>query len=190
MTSAVTAINRVVLVVLGLALAVGGALGLALGFDTFGRAAARRPLLTRDVSRYADRNAWFWWAVAAACILVGILALCWLLAQARTEGIGRVDLTRDGDDGLTSLHAGALTDAVENDIRGVRGVTAARARLRGNRARRLDVVVNLDERADIGQLRDRLRDATVPHTRDVIDDPELPVNVELRPAGRPAQRVE
>jgi hypothetical protein len=188
-TSAVNAINRIVLSALGLLLLVGGVLGLALGFEAFGRSAAHGPLLTPRISDYPSQHEWFWWAVGAACAVIGVLALWWLLAQARTEGIRRLDLTRDGDDGLTVVHAGALTEAVETDITTTRGVTGASAHLRGNRGRRLDIVVDLDDRADIRQLREKLTNRSIPRAREVVDDPELPVTVELRPTPGRQRRV-
>jgi hypothetical protein len=84
-----------------------------------------------------------------------------LLAQLHTDRIGRLDLTRDDREGRTVVHAGALTAAVEEEARSLRGVVGASARLVEDRARTL---------------------------RLAVDDPELPVDVELRPGRRSGSR--
>jgi hypothetical protein len=119
--------------------------------------------------------------VAGACLLVSLLALRWLLAQFHTDRVGKLDLTSDDRDGLTIVHAGALTDAVEAEVTSLRGVSGASAQLREQRGRRLAVSVDLADHADIADVRRTLEDRVVGHARQAVDDPELPVDIELRP---------
>jgi len=182
MTTGVNRLTRAVLVLLGLILAVGAAAGLAVGAGVFGVPDSRRQLLEPQVSGYADRTPWFWSAIAAGCVVVALLALSWLLAQGRTDRVGRIDLAVSDPDGATVVHAGAVTDAVEQEVGSFIGVTSASARLRGDRTRRLDLTVGLSESADLIQLRDRLQHQTVANLRGVLDAPDLPVRVQLRPA--------
>jgi hypothetical protein len=190
MTPAVQRVNRVVLTLLGLLLCGGAAIGFAWGVGAFGAARARRPVLDRAVTDYAGNTPWFWWAVAGGAALIGLLALAWLLAQGRTERVGRIDLTPGSADGSTSVHAGALTEAVEREVGALVGVTGAWARLRGTRAPRLDLIVGLDDNADLVDLRHRLERQTVTHVRQALASADFPVRIQLRPApgGRPRVR--
>jgi hypothetical protein len=165
---------------LGLLLAAAGGLGLAVSFGAFGDAGA--PVLPQGMRDYAEQP-WFWWAVAAACLVLALLGLRWLLAQLQTDRVGRLDLTTDDRDGLTTVHGSALTDAVEAEVEDLRGVTGASASLRDRRGRRLTVTVDLAEYADIAEVRQSLEDRVVAHARQAVDDPDLPVDVELRPGS-------
>lgn len=189
MTTGVNRINRAVLTLLGLLLSVGAAAGLALGARAFGAAPAHRHLLETQVSGYADRMPWFWWAVAAGAVVAGLLALSWLMAQGRSDRIGRVDLAVDDGDGVTVVHADAVAEAVEHEVGSFPGVTAASARLRQDRARRVDLVIGLREAADLAELRDRIQRETVTNLRHVLDAPDLRVHVQLRPASEERARV-
>lgn len=177
MRSRVDLVNRVVLTLWGLLLLAAGSLGLALGFGAFG--AAPR-VLPDGVRSYAREQGWFWWAVAGGCLLLALLGLRWLLAQLHTDRAGRLDLTHDDRDGLTVVYASALTDAVEAEARALRGVSDASAQLRDQRGRRLALAVGLTDYADIAEVRAALEGQVVGHLRQAVDDPELPVDVQLR----------
>lgn len=179
MSARVDRVNRTLLGLLGLLLAVAGCLGLVVGFGAFGNPSA--PVLPQRMRTFARDQPWFWWAVAAVCLVLALLGLRWLLAQLHTDRVGRVDLTTDDRDGLTTVHAGALTDAVAAEVEALRGVSGASARLLDRGGRRLGLAVDLTEYADIAELRDTLEGRVVAHARQAIDDPDLPVDIELRP---------
>ena len=187
MTTGVNRLNRVLLTVFGLVLSVGAVAGLALGAGAFGARAARRPLLEPEVSGYADRTPWFWWVVAVCSVIVALLALSWILVQARTDRLRRVELAVGELDGETVVHAGAVTEAVEQEVGSYLGVTGASARLRGKRACRLDLIVGVSPAADLAELRDRLQQRLVANLRQVLDAPGMPVHVQLRPTPEPAR---
>jgi hypothetical protein len=189
MTTGVNRLNRVVLTVLGLVLSVGAAAGLALGAGALGGQDARRPLLEPEVSGYVNRTPWFWWVVAVGSVIVALLALSWLLAQARTDRIRRVELAVGDPDSTTVVRAGAVTDAVEQEVGSYLGVTSTSARLRDDRAPRLDLIVGVGPAANLTELRDRLQQQTVANVRGVLDTPELPVHVQLRPASEPQRGI-
>lgn len=186
MTTGVNRLNRVVLTVLGLVLSVGAAAGLAVGAGALGAQVARRPVLEPEVSGYVDRTPWFWWAVLVGSVIVAVLALSWMLAQARTERIRQVELAVDDPTSVTVVHAGAVTEAVEQEVGSYLGVTSASARLRGVRGRRLDLVVAVSSAADLTELRDRLQQRAVANLRQALDAPDLPVHIQLRPAPEPS----
>ena len=178
MSARVDTANRAVLTLWGLLLLAAGGLGLALGFGAFGQAP---PVLPEAVRSFAAGRPWFWWAVAAVCLLLALLGLRWLLAQLHTDRVGRLDLTADERDGLTVVHGGALTDAVEDEATALRGVSGASAHLRDSRGRHLSLTVDLGDHADIAEVRDALEGRVVGHARQAVDDPDLPVDIELRP---------
>lgn len=179
MSARVNGVNRTLLALLGLVLLAAGGLGLAYSFGAFGT--GQRPVLPQPVRDYARDQGWFWWAVAGACLLLALLGLWWLLAQLRTDRVSRLDLTTDDRDGLTTVHAGAVTDAVETEVAGLRGVAGASASLIERRGRRLTLSVDLAEYADIAEVRQAIEDRVVAHARQALDDPDLLVDVELRP---------
>jgi hypothetical protein len=177
MNSRVDTLNRVVLALLGLVFLAAGGLGLAAGAGAFGPDPNVLPQSVRD---YADRNGWYWWAVAAGALIIALLALGWLLAQLRTERAGRLDLTTDDRDGVTIVRSAALTDAVDDEAETLRGVSRASAHLRDHRGKKLLLAVDLTDYADIGEVRRALESDVVAHARRAVDDPRLPVDIELR----------
>lgn len=180
MNSRVDTVNRVVLTLLGLVLLATGGLGLALSFGALGAAPRLLPAAVRN---YPAEQPWFWWAVAGACTIVALFALWWLFAQLHTNRVARLDLTGDDRDGQTLVHAGALTDAVENEATELRGVTSASAHLLDRHGRRLALAVDLADYADIAEVRAGLEDRVVAHARQATDDTSMPVDIELRPAA-------
>jgi hypothetical protein len=108
----------------------------------------------------------------------------------RTDRLGRLDLTVDDVDGRTTVHSSAVTDALEAEVAKVRGVAGASARILDRRGQRLELRVDLAEYADIAEVRQALEDRVVVHARQAIDDPDMPVDIELRPGwARSASRV-
>jgi hypothetical protein len=177
-------LNRVVVALLGLLLLAAGVATLVRSFGGLGHRLAHEPLLTRADSRFAHRNAgWFWPGVAVVALLVALLALRWLLAQLRSDRVARVELERDVRRGRTTLHAPAVTAAVCEEIESYRGVRSARARLLHDPTRPdLVLTIELDERADIGETRRRIETDAVAHTRQALGLADLPTRVVLRPA--------
>jgi hypothetical protein len=174
-------LNRGLLLLVGLVLLLGGLAGLLTGLGVFGSAAADTPVLPESVSRFtADQRYWFWPLVGLVALVLGLLALWWLLRQGRTTDIPELELEPDRDHGGTQLSADALTDAVSGEIKSYRGVAGASARLLGSRAApRLSLRVRLDGRADPGEVRRRIESEAVAHARQVVANDRLPVRLEL-----------
>jgi hypothetical protein len=182
-------INRVVLTVLGLLLLTAGGLGLALSLGAFGESRSDNPVLPEEVRTFPDGRPWFWWAMTGALLLIAVLALLWLLTQLKTDRTTRLDLTTNARDGYTTLHASALTNAVEDETLGIPGVTSVSANVREHRGKRLFLRVGLADSADIDEVRTRLENEVVAHLREGVADPRFPVTIELRPgASRTPQR--
>jgi hypothetical protein len=186
----VNATNRTVLVLIGLVLLAVGVGGLLLSLDLIGGGTGRRPVVPDLVAGFVIGTYWLPWAAAAAALVVALLGLWWLLAQFRVDWPTQLDLTGDRRDGTTTLAAGALTDAVEDDAASIRGVTGASASLRSQPTRRLDLTVDLAAFADLGEVRRRLEQQTATRTRQVIDQPNLPIWIEFRPTRRERRLVQ
>jgi len=180
MRTRVDGANRAVLTLLGLLLAAAGTLGLVLGGGGFGARRASASVVPAQLSSFVGNDPWVWWAIAAGCLVLSLLGLRWLLAQLRTDGVSRLDLTSDEREGSTTVHAGAVNDAVERETRGIRGVADASAHFRGEHAHRLHLAVSLTAHADIADVRAHVEDDVVAHLRQAVDNPNLPVEIELR----------
>lgn len=185
-----TGANRAALTLLGAVLVLGAVAGLALSFGVrhvssyqFAGPRPGQPVLPQQVRAFAAGTSWFWWAVAAGCLLLAFTGLRWLAAQLRNDRISRLDLTDDNQDGLTLLHAGALADAVAGDAQTIHGVTDASAHLSSHPTRCVVLNVDLADYADIALVRSHLETVTVARTRDTVGDPDLPIEIRLRPSA-------
>lgn len=158
MTSRIDRVNRVLLILLGLVCVAGGILILLVSYRVFGTSTARQPLLRPATREFVDRNhGWFWLAVAAGSVVIGLLALRWLLSQLSLARVGALDVDPDRSLGETLVSTGGLSEAVEDEVNSYRGVEHASARFFGASARphlRLDV--SLAETADPGAVRTRV----------------------------------
>lgn len=189
MNSRANVINRMALTMLGLLLVAVGGLGLAVSGGAFGAWRETEPVLPEEVSTFPEGRPWFWWAMSGALLLIAVLALLWLLTQLRTERTTRLDLTTNAREGYTTLHTGALTNAVEDEALGITGVTSVSANMHQHRRQHVVLRVGLAESADIDEVRTRLENEVVTHLREGLADPHFPVTIELRPsASRTQQR--
>jgi hypothetical protein len=184
--------NRTMLILFALALTAAGVAGALAGFGAFGRATKHDVLISNRVSDYVGRHGdWFWPAAAVVAAIIALLALRWLVALLfSTDRAGDLPLTRDRSAGRTTLSAAALTNAVTAEIDSYPGVHSARARLIGDpSAPTLVLTATLEESADLSGLRRRIETTAVRHARQALDNPELPVRLELTITNRQAQRA-
>jgi membrane protein implicated in regulation of membrane protease activity len=181
--------NRTVLVFIALLLLAAGGVVLALGLGAFGSAMAEQPVITEQVSTFVSDNWWVWLLALLACVLLAVLLLRWIAAQAQNQRISELHLERDDRSGSTVLDSGALTNAVEDEVEGYRGVRSASARVMRERGRSgLRLVVELEERVDIADVRSRLERDAVPHLREALESEDFPVDVRLRPGAAASGR--
>ncbi|MEV4256588.1 alkaline shock response membrane anchor protein AmaP [Spirillospora sp. NPDC049652] len=174
-------VNRVLLVLTGLLLAVAGGLGLALGLRAFGGARAHQHVLSGQTRHFASAHGWYWPVVGAVAVLLAIIGVAWLLAQGRSDRLGGVVLDEGEHTGRTIVPAGTVTTALQDDIQEVPGVHAARVRLSGKpSAPTLRVNVAYDRRADLLELRNRIRDSALSRLRGALELERMPAVVRLR----------
>jgi hypothetical protein len=186
--SATDAGNRAGLALVGGSLLAAGGLGLAVSFGAFGSARASAPVLSETTRQFAASHWWFWPAVCGIALLVGLLALRWLIAQTHTDRTSRIDRSTDPRDGRTILHSGALADAVEDDAQAIPGVLDASAHVT-DPPTALNLQVDLLNDADIAAVRHLLETRTVVRARAAIAQDDLPVRIELRPGKSGRARV-
>ncbi|WP_066373399.1 hypothetical protein [Herbidospora mongoliensis] len=178
--------NRTGLVLLGLILLAAGAAALARGLGVFGANAAQAPLLPNPVSTFADSISWFWPAVAAGAVVVGVIGLSWLLAQFRLNRLGRMRL-ESGPSGVTEIGGRQAGETLAGQVSAYQGVRRARASLRGKPdAPALDLRVTSQDPAHPDALITRLHDEALPDLRTALGLERLPVLIRLRfdPGGR------
>lgn len=187
----VDSFNRVVLTLLGLILLAAGVAGVLLATGVLGDDRKTAPVLGGEIPRFASRHdEWFWGVVAGVAVVVGLLCLRWLVAQLSTRRVGGLDLEPNRKEGRTRIASSALTDAVAEEIEGYRGVADASARLVGDQDEPgLALTVSLDDRADVGALRDRIESEAIAHARQALERPELRVLLDLRLQTTQAPRV-
>ncbi len=179
-------VNRVMLALVGLAMAAGGSVIALAGSSTrdsvptwWPQPGSGAPLVDRE--RLADLRAHDWWTPAvvasAACVL--LLALAWALAQLRGGGRTSVPMA-----GSVTLRPRVLAQVLARRTGAVPGVARARVALPAGRRRlRAGVHVTLEPGAAPATVLRELsegpfaeaRDAAAPHT----------VQVRVRIAARP-----
>jgi hypothetical protein len=174
--------NRVGLTIVGLALIAASAVFLARGLGLWpallGRAA--EPVTNQRVRAFAADHTWFWVALAAVAILIALLALRWLIVQTRTEAIGTIRVEPDSLHGSTTLPAGTLTAALQNDLDESLYLRRTRATLTGHQAHpRLALTVTLEPNADPAAAKQRIHEA-LDRLRRAMEIDHLATTVEIR----------
>ncbi|GAB3561855.1 hypothetical protein GCM10027445_01340 [Amycolatopsis endophytica] len=171
-------LNRGLLVVTGLVLLAAGAFTLATHF---------RALTVLDpdatlVPGTAAPPTWVFYVIAAGAIVVGLLALRWLLAQLAHKPRSRTwRLESDPDTGRTELPAGVAVAPLTDEIRGYPGVHHVDATLAGGRDdAALALVVTAEQDADIATLREEITATALPRLRQALDLDTLPTTLEVR----------
>lgn len=184
--------NRAMLILFALLLIAAGVLGALAGFGVLGSATKHNALLSNRVGTYfSEHGDWLWPAIAGVAAIVALLALRWLVALLfSTDRTGDLTLTGDRTRGRTTLSAAALTGAVSHEIGSYSGVQSTRARLIGDQSNpTLVITASLEEAADLPGLRRRIEANAVRHARQAMDNPNLPVQLDLTITNRQASRA-
>ncbi|RJT74878.1 alkaline shock response membrane anchor protein AmaP [Arthrobacter cheniae] len=112
--------------------------------------------------------------VAALGVLVGLLALGWLLAQVPKRNQARTFRlhTDDAVDGQTNCEPHVISDAVEADVQRISGVNTATALLRGSASQpELNLDVKVDPRADVRSIIDQIHATVTPNLETALETP-------------------
>ena len=186
--------NRVALIVFGLLVLIAGAAGLTASLGVFGKKFSHRTLFDNRVSTYIGHHSWLWYAVAAVCLLIAILALRWIVALlVSTDRAGDIPVPVTSREGTTILQPAALTGAVTREISTYRGVDAARGRIIGDpKAPEIVVAVTASPTADLHALHQRIETEALTHARQALGQDDLAIELDLavsRRSGRRADRL-
>lgn len=149
-------------------------------------------LYTPGQVRWMNTHHWIWIAVAAVVVVLGLLALRWLVLQPRVDRLHSVRIEPDGaQHGRTTLPADALTDAVEDDVAEFPGVAGVRAVLIGAvDDPELLLRVSAKPESDVAEIHRHIVDEALPAARAALDSERVPAQVHLYVSGRKrAQRV-
>jgi hypothetical protein len=176
-------VNRTVLFIIGLILLAGGGAALVRGLGTYptslGRSGA--PIVTAAQARYPGRHAWVWPAAAASAAIVALLALYWLLIQARTSTVRRLSLEPERTHGVTVLPADAVTGAITDELNTRPGIHRAAAALRGSPAAPgLELSVTAADHTDPALLRGYIEGEALTHLRASLERETIPAVLRIR----------
>jgi len=174
--------NRAVLTVFGLLVLLAGAAGMAASVGVFGTAFSRRTLFDNRVSAYIGQHGtWVWPAAAFIGLLIALAALRWILALlVSTDRAGDITVPGSEAQGTTKLQPGALTGALTGEISAYHGVDTAKGRVIGDAANPHVVLhVTAKPAADLPELRRRLETEALVHARQTLDNPSLPIRLDL-----------
>ncbi|MEU9884480.1 alkaline shock response membrane anchor protein AmaP [Sphaerisporangium sp. NPDC051011] len=176
------AANRVGLVLVGLLLALAGAVTLVRALGLLGSPNA--PLIPPEVAGFPAGRPWLWPAVIAGSLVVALLALYWLLVQGRLDTLRTLELEPDPSHGTTRVSAGAAAGALEDDLAEHVGGERARASLAGAPSDpRLAIVVVLPDQADPAVARQGINGA-VARLRRSLETDRLPATVRMHAVHR------
>lgn len=184
--------NRTVLILLGLLLLGAGTGALLLSTGVFGRTLEDGSLFDNATSRYIGAHgSWIWAAAAVVSVLVSFLVLRWLAALLlTTDRADDIMLGGDHARGATTIRPGAISSALDTELQSYRGVESSKTRLVGDAASpTLVVTVTAARNAGLAQLRSRIESEALAHARTVLDDPQLPIQLDLVPSRATSARV-
>ncbi len=181
--------NRVALVVFGLLVLIIGAGGLIASLGVFSQEFSRRTLLDNRVGTYIGHNGtWIWPVVAGVCLVIGLLALRWIVALLiSTDRAGDIPIPVASHEGTTILQPTALTGALSREVGAYHGVEAARSRLIGD-AGDPDIVltVTASQSADLHALHQRIESEAIAHARQALGKDDLSIRLHLSVSRRAA----
>ena len=183
MTRHIAHVNRTVLLIVGLILLAGGGAALVRGLGTYPAALGRSgaPIVTAAQARYPGHHAWVWPAAAAAAAIIALLALYWLLIQARTSTVRRLSLEPERTHGVTVLPADAVTGAITDELKTRPGIHRATAAFKGSPAAPgLELSVTAADNADPALLRGYTEREALTHLRASLERETIPTVLRIR----------
>jgi hypothetical protein len=174
-------LNRTVLTLLGMLCLAAGAVVLLGGTGLLGSrlpVPAYAPLLPPGPAL----PEWGAAVVAAVAIVIGLLALRWLIAQTiRRPASSSWQLSPDTATGTTRIDSDAAARPLADEIEDYPGVRSATARLTGPRGHpHLYLRVSADDRVDISDLRRRIDEHAIPRLTHALNLPALRADMLLR----------
>lgn len=177
--------NRIGLSLAGLVLLAGGGYLLARSLGAFGAQQAADPVYPDSAVDWVHAaRPWLWLTIAALAVVVGILALRWLLVQLRSDSLGRVvvdsDRTSEPGSGRADLPTQAIAGAVGREIDTYPGISRVHAGLTGRPDEpELRLRITVDPDADLAMVRRRITGEAIRNARTALDAEQLPTRLQL-----------
>jgi hypothetical protein len=187
-------VNRVLIGVCGLVLAVVGGSVLAVGLGapppSWWIHDGRHDVLLSDAERTRWRDSGWWWpTVLAVLAVLVLLALWWLTAVLRRRRLAEV-LVDTGDGAGALLRGRALEGVLAGEAADLDGVERAHVHLTGRRTTpEARVALLLEPHVDPGTALHHLTTQALAHARDSAGLASLPAEVRLRGVKHRAERV-
>ncbi|GAA1672192.1 hypothetical protein GCM10009765_21970 [Fodinicola feengrottensis] len=180
-------LNRALLSILGLVLVGSGGLAIALHFGNVPMLPASSPLVPGTDAP----PVWSLYVTVAVCVVVGLLALRWLVAQlARKPKSHTWRMENDPDRGRTELAASTAIAPFLAETRGYPGVHDTFGTLAGTRqSPALALVITTEQDGSPTDIQERLDSHGLPRLRQALDLDTLPVTVEFRFTDKTHARV-
>jgi hypothetical protein len=173
--------NRIALTLFGLLVLLIGAAGLTASVGVFGHSFSHRTLFTNRVGTYTGHHGWVWYAAAAVCFVIALLALRWILALViSTDRAGDIPIPVAMSDGTTILRPTAVIGALTREVSTYHGVDNAHGRIIGDGgAPELVLEVTARQGADLHALHQRIETEAFAHARQALDKENLPIRLDL-----------
>lgn len=170
-------LNRTLLALFGLGLLAAGTFGLLFGLGQLRTTAPRLDPNTPLIRPGTQAMPWIPYATIAASVVIGVLCLRWLLAQARRHPATPAWQLQQGNParGATALGATTAADAVAADIETYAGVRKVTVTITGTREQpSLHLEVTTEASTSITALRDRIAQHALPRLRHALELDALP----------------
>lgn len=175
-------LNRCLLALIGVILLAAGVFGLLFGLGLLRSQLPEldptAPLIPPD----AQVHSWAPYAATAVAVIIGLLSLRWLVAQApRRPTAGAWELHRDSGRGTTFIDAEVVAAGIAADIESYSGVHKVSASLTGTRAHpALRLEVTTEENTSIAALRHRVASHALPRLCEALEVTSVPADLLLR----------
>ncbi|KQU65224.1 hypothetical protein ASD62_10360 [Phycicoccus sp. Root563] len=151
MTRLAAAVDRVVVLVVGLVLVVVGVAGIAWQLDLVAQLPTK---LDAAWATDLPEQGWWPWALGAAAVLLALVALRWIGAHAPSRKLATHPLAGSGPEGRLRIDLDALASATADRLAEAPSVRSAKGAALGGRASgAVEVTATVDSRADLGHVR-------------------------------------
>lgn len=180
-------LNRTLLAILGLVLVAAGGFAVATHFGWLRVLDRGNPLIPAQ----AGPPTWAFYVAAAVAIVLGLLCLRWLAAQAfRRPRSGTWALEEGSDTGTTRIDTPVAVGPLIEEIGAYQGVDSVSATLSGPReAPALHLWITAESGADLGEIRDRVEQQGLARLRQALDLEFVTAQIEFRFTAKTGARA-
>ena len=179
----IDAVNRTLMLIIGIILLVAGVLALAVGLGAFGEARAQSGVLPGGLVDFVGANGnWLWPLVAVVALVLAYLGWRWLRAQFSTPPrVNAIDLTDDPKVGFTRLKADGAVAAFAADVARHPRVDAAKGRmLADGAAPQIGLRIEVFENGDLAPVREYVEGPALDRLHRTLGAEVVTVDLDMR----------